>query len=299
MLKMSLDKLLYLIDLGYGQGHWEDFRSWLWIHRKNPSPKSNQLVAPLPGYQRSFNFFAKVERIIALLCKWLGGPRLDVREQFPLWPMRHEHPLNGCPHEQSNIYVRGLLDIAEEAGIPHGWYVGTSDVPYVATMDLMCTANGDSVTSIHGISIKPHGRVYAAEPTERILERHELERRYMNEIVGGWKIADGSIMNLAFRANLLLAADAAMHREVPDTAQMEDFFQVIERSAEAGVTESIRLATHYARIPLSEGRGIFFAGIWHRRIHVDLSFPLVGKNPIRVNRVLADRLSDELFGFRM
>ena len=295
-MRITSNHLLDYIDQGLGQGHWDQYRPWLWIRRKNASSVSNQLVAPLPGYTRAAHFFAKVERLIALLCLWLGRGRVDVREQYPLWPMPHAHPLADLAATESLPSISGLLDIANDAGIPHGRYVGTSNVPYVATMDLMCTVYTDTDASLHSVSVKPHQLVRSAEPTDRILERHELERRYMENVGGSWVIVDQSITNRAFRANLLLAADAAMHLPLPDTKQIEDFFGVVARCADAGVTESLRLASHLAKYPKHQARRLFFAGLWHHRIDVNLSHNLMGDQPIRLGREQKIQLCTELFG---
>lgn len=299
MASMSFDKLYAVIDDGHGQGHWDDYKPWLWVHRKNSSPRSNQHVARVPGYRRRLHFFASQEREIALLCKHLGGPQLDVREQFPMWPMKHDHPLTVGPSNDRYQRVRGLLEISEEAGIDHGWYVGAPHVPYVASMDLMCSVHGKTATSIHGLSIKPHEKVKAAEPTDRILERHELERRYMNEIGGSFKIVDRSIINRTFWTNLRRAADAALNVPLEGSCQIVDFFGEIERLAQLGFSEAIRLASSCVGIPYETAQSTFFAGVWHRRIPIDMSQPLAGRQPIHFDRGMADEVCVELFGYRL
>ncbi len=142
------------IASGRGTGHFDLYLPWLLIHRKNASPKSNQVVSRMPGYRRNSNFFARIEWYIALLCLWLGA--LDIREQFPLWPMPHPHPLQDGVVRWDSKRVRGLIEIAAEAGIRHGIEPGSSDVPYIATMDIMATVPGHPVERLAGLSLKPH-----------------------------------------------------------------------------------------------------------------------------------------------
>jgi hypothetical protein len=126
------------IAAGRGQGHYDRYLPWLWIRRKNVSGRGNQVVDPIPGYRRSSHFMAQVEWHIALLCIYLGAR--DVREQFPLWPQPHVHPLADYAPAQSQKWreCKGLLAIADALQIDHGWEVG-SDAPYIATIDIAAT----------------------------------------------------------------------------------------------------------------------------------------------------------------
>ena len=295
-MRMSLSKLNEAIFAGIGQGHWDRYKPWLWIRRKNASPVSNQVVAKLPGYSRGHHFFATSERILALVVLWLGRGSVDVREQFPMWPMEHDHPLADSGYWQAGPAIPGLLDIAAEAGIDHGWCVGAPNIPYVGTMDLMCTIYGKSTASLAAISLKPYQKLLAAEPTDRILERHELERRYMKALSAPWTIVDRSITNITLRANLIRAAGAATKTRFELDAQHEDFFRTIERVPEAGFDEAIRLASVYTGIPRELAQEVFFAGAWSGQIDVDLSRPLVGRQPICIDNGLRARLSQELLG---
>ncbi|WP_158900125.1 hypothetical protein [Burkholderia sp. L27(2015)] len=192
---MTWEKLLRRIEEGRGSGHGDAYQPWLWIHRKNPSKRGNQVAAPLPGYRRTSHFLAVIERHTALLCLFLGAQ--DVREQFPMWPMPHLHPLAGVPGGTGCGYsslVRGLLDIASEANIPHGFEVGSGGVPYVATLDLGVTLRSDDGPRFAGISLKPHDEILAAEPSDRILERLKLEDLYLIELCAHYKIVDRSVL---------------------------------------------------------------------------------------------------------
>jgi hypothetical protein len=175
-------QIVAAIAEGRGQGHGNHYRPWLRVTRKNSSPKSNQVVGRLPGYCRQGNFFALSEWSIALALVWLGV--VDVREQFPLWPMEHAHPLAGAQGTE-NLQLgncRGLLDSARDAGIPHGVWPGTN-IPYVATIDLMVTMNTLSRSSpaLVALSAKPVRTPSDINPDSRVTERLELERRYSKD----------------------------------------------------------------------------------------------------------------------
>lgn len=91
--RMTFKKLFNQINQGYGQGHGTNYQPWLQIRRKNTSPKSNQVVAWLPPLEREAHFFSRGEYHTALLLLWLQVE--DLREQYPLWPVAHPHPLWG------------------------------------------------------------------------------------------------------------------------------------------------------------------------------------------------------------
>lgn len=177
--KMTLKKLIEKIRFGHGQGHGKEYQSWLQIRRKNSTSKSNQVVAWMQPLGRVAHYFSRGEYKIALLLLWLGIE--DLREQYPLWPIAHPHPLQGAEGAESKTlpWGRGLLEIASEAGINHGIEVGT-DIPYIATIDLLVTLRTLRGLTLVGISCKPFSSPNGVIRL-RTLERLELERRYFQE----------------------------------------------------------------------------------------------------------------------
>lgn len=87
---------------------------------------------------------------------------LDVREQFPLWPFPHPHPLVDHPETQQRRprQCPGLIAIADKLGVDHGREVG-SDVPYVASLDLLVTLKRKNGMGLAGIALKPHELILA------------------------------------------------------------------------------------------------------------------------------------------
>ena len=152
---LKLKKIVEQIRLGFGQGHGEHYQPWMKIRRKNSTSKSNQIVAWMQPLGRVAHYFSRGEYKTALLLLWLGIE--DLREQYPLWPIAHPHPLSGAEGSESMNFpwVRGLLDIAGEAGIDHGVEVGT-DIPYTATIDLLATLRTRTGLKLIGISCKPY-----------------------------------------------------------------------------------------------------------------------------------------------
>jgi hypothetical protein len=295
---MSWKKLMQQIRDGYGQGHFDAFRPWLYLRRRNPSKRGNQVAGDLPGYKREASFLARVEWHLALLVLWLGAA--DVREQFPLWPMSHPHPLADFPGEPSPHGLSeqpGLIEIARDAGIDHGWQVDAPKVPYVATVDLAVTrvVNGSLALSL--LPVKPSEEVNEASPASRTIERLELQRRYAKQADATVAIADARLIGEHFGANLEnYAAAARLPQHLSDPARLADFSGLVaERSAKETLNDAIATARWRFRLDVDSAALMFRAGVWRRLIDVDLSEYVVMSEPRRPGARLAAALERELF----
>ncbi len=114
------------IKAGRGQGHGADYQPWLQVSRRRSPSNGNINFRHLPILGRHSHFMSRNEWHIALWILWLGVE--DLREQFPLWPFPHPHPLFGRAEvEQTRLpSSRGTLEIAKELGIDHGRIVGSN-----------------------------------------------------------------------------------------------------------------------------------------------------------------------------
>lgn len=291
----TIEKTLQHIEEGHGIGHGDTYKPWLIVTRKNASKTSNQVVCRMPGYRRASHFFARAEFYLALLCIFLGA--LDVREQFPLWPMPHPHPLAEGIVDWRLPQIPGLMSIAKEAGVRHGTVVGTKWLPYVATIDLMITLVIEGAKSLAGLSIKPYDDVTRAEPTDRLIERQEMERRYMVHVDGHFVIADYSILTKVLRGNLeMLAAFAG--ESYPDDSQTTDLFSALLRTAEnLPFSTSLRCAAKLARLSQDEAARRIYCAAWHRRIDIDITKPMRADLPLAIgSRPIIAALQRELLG---
>lgn len=170
-----------LIKGGAGIGHGEDYRPFLEIRRWNPSPVSTQVVggSSVPPFRRRGHFFSYSEWRLALLYAWAG---CYVREQLPLWPWAHPHPLAGYAVTERDLrWSNGLWGLCRESNIDHGYFPGTR-IPYVWTIDLALTLSWveDPARACAFISVKPllsEAYLYI-DPLARGAEKLEVERRY-------------------------------------------------------------------------------------------------------------------------
>lgn len=132
----KLHHLTTAIHEGYGQGRGDNYRTFLPVRKGRSSKVSFQHLVHLPVRRPNVHLMSKLEYRIALQACWLQP--LELREGLPLWPFAHPHPNRGWSPELDARLTRmpGLYDLACEAGIDHGVYVGTK-LPYVATTDLV------------------------------------------------------------------------------------------------------------------------------------------------------------------
>jgi len=199
------DYLKKLIYGGAGMGHGEDYRPFLQVRRWNPSPVSTQVVggSSVPPFRRQGHFFSLSEWLLALLYAWAG---CWVREQFPIWPWAHLHPLAGYGKPSLGLpSSNGLWALCRESGIDHGYFLGTR-IPYFWTIDLCLTLSWieDPARACTFISVKPleDERYLYVDPLDRSAEKLEIERRYAGSMGIYYFLGDRSLYPGVLLANL-------------------------------------------------------------------------------------------------
>lgn len=296
---MSWELLKQHVDDRRGQGWGMSYLPWLWIRRRNPSPVSNQVAgAMLPGLNRECCFLARTEWLIALLCYWLGA--LDVREQFPLWPWHHPHPLEGVLPGQTGVLPTsvGLVEIAKDAGIDHGRFVG-SNVPYCATTDVVATVQGQDGLRLAAIAVKAKKALLEAEPADRALERLELERRYHKALGDHFEVATEELVPETFGGQLVWFSSAArLSPGLDDPLRVLEFSLAFEDAAPRGTIESaINDVSIRMGLSSSDGNLLFRHCAWTRLIDIDLSYDVeMTYPPRRGSAHLVSVLRQKLFG---
>lgn len=271
---MTWEKLEEMINDGYGQGHGEFYRPFLQIRRRSSSPKGNQSVGPLPGYARAFHALTRVERQLAMLCLWLGAT--DVREQLPAWPFPHPHPLTGAEGANTHLWVSapGLIDIAAEANINHGVYPGT-DIPYVATLDVVATVPSFPAPALVVISCK--GSADLTNGTARMFERLELERRYCNAIGAHYHVGHELAISPVLLSNLqVCGASVNQQARIESARGFHGFRSIIQRALlDKPIRESVAIACKRSGLDATLAWSALHLLLWRTDADIDLSLPLV------------------------
>lgn len=293
---MTHKKMCELIQQGRGMGHGRFYLPWLMLRRKNPSPNSNQAVSWVPPLERTAHYFSRGEYHTALLLLWLGVK--DLREQFPIWPIPHPHPLEGTPGvpPARARWSRGLLTLAREAGIEHGFEFGTR-LPYVATLDLLATAPLPRGNVLAIFSSKP-----IEEPNTdiklRTLERLELERRYSLDIGAKYFVSSSALIPLSIAGRLEWWLDASTLDCAPHLVQLrQQFVDYFNRELERPINETVQAVAKLISIEPDDAWLLFRHCAWTQAIDIDPSVPILTSRPPQPGgRAWRDSLRRSLFG---
>lgn len=293
---MTHKKMCELICQGRGMGHGRNYLPWLMLRRKNSSPNSNQVVSWMPPLQRTAHYFSRGEYHTALLLLWLGVK--DLREQFPLWPIPHPHPLEGTPGmAPARVrWSRGLLEIAREAGIDHGFEFGTR-LPYVATLDLLATVPLANGMGLAGFSSKPIKEAND-DVKLRTLERLELERRYSADVGALYFVSSSALTPLLTAGQLESWLDASTLHCAPHLLpRRQQFSEHFNRYPDRAITETVRTVATAMSIELSDAWLLFRHCAWTQAVDIDPSVPILTSRPPQAGgRALRDTLRRSLFG---
>jgi hypothetical protein len=294
--RMTNAKICERIQLGHGTGHGAQYLPWLTLRRKNVSPNSNQVVSWMPPLRRTAHYFSRGEYHTALLLLWLGVD--DLREQFPLWPAPHPHPLYGSPL-QSNApltWAKGLLTIAEEAGIAHGVELGTR-VPYVASLDLLATVALPTRIALAAFSSKPIPNAGSAV-SWRTRERLELERRYAEDVGSSYFVSHSALIPCLTAGQLETWIDAStLHCAARLAEHVGHFAELLNCNIAAPINEAVADAADALMLPLDDGWFLFRHCCWTQAIDIDPSKRILTSRPVvKGGHRLRDRLREQLFG---
>lgn len=294
--RMTLKKLSERIQLGHGIGHGNKYLPWLTVRRKNVSPISNQVVSWMPPLGRTAHYFSRGEYHTALLLMWLGVR--DLREQFPLWPTPHPHPLTGSPLVPDIVrpWSNGLLAIASAAGIDHGFEIGTR-IPYVASLDLLATVQLPSGVALAAFSSKPASSEMS-HLSWRTRERLELERRYAAEIGGSYSVSHSALIPLLVAGNLESWLDASTLHCTPHLSlAAPSFAEHLNAASNLSISEAVLSAAFTLSLPLPDAWFLFRYCCWNQTIDIDPSAHVfMSEPPIKGGKKLRDRLREKLFG---
>ncbi|TCV81063.1 TnsA endonuclease N-terminal domain-containing protein [Sulfurirhabdus autotrophica] len=272
------------IKSGRGMGHGADYQPWLIISRRGSPSNGNMNYRHLPILGRHGHFLSRNEWHIALWVMWLGVE--DLREQFPLWPFPHSHPLSGRT-EMEQIRLpssSGTLAIAKELGIAHGRFAG-SNIPYFATTDLMLTVFHDGMLKAVAIAAKPadivNGKV-AAKP--RVKERLILEMAYAKELGIRWLLLSNGEISSALRENLELAFPASILPDSLSKGIVVAYCGAITELLRAGlpVGKARQMTASKLNLDDNQANALFNHGLWWRHIPIDLRHPIIMRRPAKL-----------------
>lgn len=293
---MTPQKLAARIAQGHGIGSGATYIPWLTLRRKNTSPDSNQVISRMPPLRRTAHYFSRGEYHTALLLLWLGVS--DLREQFPIWPIAHPHPLENHADTRTGTrpWSKGLAAIAADAGIKHGTEYGTR-VPYIASLDLVATTEHQGGYALTIFSSKPietpHDKV-----RWRTRERLELERRYAAEIAARYYVSSSALISLLTAGQLENWLDASTLESTPRLQAIAvQFAAIVQDTKDLSIVEAVTRAAAVCSLQLDEAWFLFRHCAWTQAIDIDPTVRILNSHPVRAGgRALRGALRRRLFG---
>lgn len=281
---MTRAKLQSLIVQGFGQGRNDDYKSWITVTRGNAPRMSNHTIAMGSIGSRPMHFLSALEHRAGRVATWLGAQEL--RPQFPLFPWRgHPHPMAGLDqsYDASLPVMPGLLEIAHEAGIDHGGYVGSPDLPYVATSDFVARFGPTRKQQLTFWTVKPVGVLEAEKPGSRMRQRIELERLYAEKAGGRHVLFDGEQVSDTLTANLDWLEPPRYERT--DAAEITCRGRFVEvfnaHDADIALRDRISSASTAIGVDIANGQRMFRAAAWLTDIDIDLRARVLMSAPMR------------------
>lgn len=279
---MTERKLRDLIDAGYGQGSLQRYKPWLRVTKRDFSTRG--LMGHLPGisFARLHHFRSIAEKRTIQAAKWLGA--IDVREAFPAWPWSHPHPAGELPGYEGMGDVPGLLDVARDAGIDHGTYVGTN-IPYVATVDELTTwLSPSGHYRLVALENKPESITNAPDPTLRAKERLELIRRYCRQINVRHAVIDAHRLPRELCVNLDLLEPRLTSTQIGQVVQSALYADVLEllnvRGYECSADELLTIIERKRSAQPEMVNVAFHLALWRQDVDHDLTAPLRPWEPL-------------------
>jgi hypothetical protein len=160
MRKRTAEQIEERLNQGYGTGEVAAYKPWL----GSGDVPSIGSTTELPGRKtgRHHVVFSNIERDTLLTAQWLDEV-IDLREQFPLWPLAE------------------TMAIADELKVNHP--AAPDGTPFLVTTDLVLTMR-DSTQPLQPIAVKPARQLEEV----RTLEKLEIEMLYWERRGCKWQI---------------------------------------------------------------------------------------------------------------
>lgn len=281
-MKFSMKKLAGAIQDGRGTGTGDAYRPWIEVTRRTSSPYSNVSVVPVPHLTRLTHYLSRGEREFALFVWWLGA--IDVREQYPLWPWEHLHPAMQLGAASEARFHPGMKAIAQEAGIPLKNYPGL-EVPWVMSVDLLVTVPvAINPSRLIGVSCKPLEILASGSPSDRELERLELDRRYCLHANVPHRVAHPEELTKVLVNQLHWLAPIESHTSLASLTETPQYRTYVERFRETGYDRPAWIASGEAGKQVGwskdeEQRAMKIA-MWYQHVDVDVSRPVITTRPL-------------------
>ena len=246
-----------LLADGFGIGEKEHYRPWIRI----PDFASHGVSAAIPGItiKRIHEVLSGIETRAFLLAEF-NRSVIDIREQFPLFPVDH------------------LIALAERAGIVYPYISGT---PYVLTTDLLLTMEVEGKISYVAVAVKPT----EALRKKSVLDNLELERLWWNSLGIQWVLATEIDLPEVLGDNLTWISHEFRESEFDydsvDIQRLKSLSSEIE-SRTYLVGDLICLIAQELNVDTIEAKLMLCKAIWQHLLVIDLNVSIQKDGMIKI-----------------
>ncbi|MGA3951971.1 TnsA endonuclease N-terminal domain-containing protein [Ralstonia nicotianae] len=251
---------------GLGRGRGSSYRPWLTIRDVASSGRKSRPWGLTTG--RHHHLLSDNELHFFLYSDF-AEEVVDIREQFPLFPQEE------------------TLRLAEELGIVHPRYRGTS-TPIVVTTDFLLTVRRrDGEVEHRAYSIKSSSELQDRK-RKRVLEKLQLERQYWLARNISWRLITEREFNRVRLTNLeWLSYLAHPEPTQPESSIPEFLWFVRHRWREDTPLQTLldETAEGIALASRTDADRLFRHCVWQHLIEIDLSAPIGPRHPVTVFHV--------------
>jgi hypothetical protein len=260
---MTWAQLRKLIDQGIGQGHLDTYIPFRQLSRRNISRFGNQAFGNMPGYRRTANFFNRSQRYVALVLLWAGA--LDVREQYPLWPQTHPHPLADWPlGYRTESLCHGVLELREQVN-------QSKRIVQVPLADLMLTVGTLQSPRCMLISCMSASSTAGTQRNHPVADP-VLVRRYAQANELSYRAIDVRMIDRTLLGNLkALAYSVNEVRHLAGEVDCVPLFDRLRISLEGrSIVDAVKRTSAQSNVSARQLWIIFHFMAWHQMIDIDL-----------------------------
>lgn len=276
---MTRQKIIDLINAGYGQGHREHYKPWLRVEKRDNSPVSAIGRLPSPELGHKHHYRSKDERKALLVLKWCEP--YDIRDQYPIWPWSHSHPGYGLPGFDDYPDALGLHSLAAASGLS----LRSSPLRVIHTLDMLTTWRGkDGKLHLVAQDCKPE-ELREGPDAWNALERMEAARRYCAAVAIPYQI----ISSITDFGELTVNLDA-LRPQLPPAARdriraSSAYKWLVDACFEVAYREPLQMALDRAalktRLPMDLISRMLALALWHQDVDHDLRFSREPWLPLR------------------
>ncbi|MBI3771779.1 MAG: Tn7 transposase TnsA N-terminal domain-containing protein [Gammaproteobacteria bacterium] len=270
----SMDDYSRALKDGRGIGVGTDYLPWLRVNDVSSHGKSTKIQGI--KVERTHQLLSGIELNFFLYAEF--NPRvIDIREQFPLFPL--------------DLVVR----VAAEAGIQYP-INANSKTPSVLSTDFLLTLKDEDHISYLAVAVKPE----EALQEEKVLERLEIERVWWETLGIPWRLVTEKQLNRQVAENIDWISDPLRGRK--RLALGDDMEQILGRlvaQMETGIYEWLGLVD---RLAVGIGQdskltsSLLRAALWLRHVTVNLDTPIQKQGLIEILSVSSDWTENEKNG---